>query len=63
MIAAMFKFSHPELGTTLSGLFGVCLAVFGDRVLSTTIALLIVLNLLAGLVVSIRKFLRARQGA
>jgi hypothetical protein len=45
---------------TISGLFGAWLAVFGDGVLSTMIAVLIVLNLLAGLAMSIRKVLRAR---
>jgi hypothetical protein len=41
----------------------VLLAIFGDGVIPTTIAVLIVLNLLAALVVSIRKLLRARQSA
>jgi hypothetical protein len=36
------------------------LAVFGDNMISVTIAALLVLNLLAGLVVGIRKLLRAR---
>ena len=63
MLASMRRFSHPELDTTPSGFVGVWPAVFGDGVLSTTIAVLMVLNLLAGVVVSIRKLLRARQGA
>jgi hypothetical protein len=50
MLASMFRFSDSELGTTLSGFLGVWLAVFGDGVLSTAIAILLVLNLLAGLV-------------
>jgi hypothetical protein len=54
------RFTTGDVGVTLSGLFGVWLAVFGDGLLSTAIALLLVLNLLAGLVVSIRKLLRAR---
>ena len=38
MLASMFRFSHSELGTTLSGFLGVWLAVFGDDVISVTIA-------------------------
>jgi hypothetical protein len=36
----------------------VLLAIFGHGVISATIALLIVLNLLAGLVVSIRRLVQ-----
>ena len=59
----ILRFTTGDVGVRLSGLFGAWLAIFGDGVLSTTIAVLMVLNLLPGVVVSIRKLLRARQGA
>jgi hypothetical protein len=54
--------SHAACGISLL-IFGVWLAIFGDSVISATIALLIVLKLFAGLVGSIRELLRARWGA
>jgi hypothetical protein len=59
----ILRFTTGDIGVTVSGLFGVSLAIFGDGVISTTIAVLIVLNLLPGLVVSIRKLLRRGRTA
>jgi hypothetical protein len=47
-----------NVGVTLSGFLGVWLAVFGDDVLSTAIAILLVANLLLSAVVS---FLKIRE--
>lgn len=41
----------------------ILLASFGDGVISATIALLLILNLLAGIVVSVPNVLRARYRA
>jgi hypothetical protein len=58
MIANILRFTTGDVGVTLSGFLGVWLAVFGDDVLSFTIAILLVANLLLSAVVS---FLKIRE--
>ena len=58
MIANILRFTTGDVGVTLSGFLGVWLAVFGDDVLSTAIAILLVANLLLSAVVS---FLKIRE--
>ena len=55
MIANILRFTTGDVGVTLSGFFGMWLAVFGDGVLSFTIAILLVANLLLSAVVSLLK--------